>query len=80
MTGGEGREVDNTIRVDSLGGDHRRELRLCIVESLLLRGLLLQRSKDPQRLQLVVHCTLNQRKDVSHLEPSIEELGRNKHS
>ena len=61
MTGSERREVDNAIEADSLRGNHSnhwRELRLCVIESLLLRGLLLQRSEDSLRLQLVVHGAL----------------------
>tara|TARA_B110000046_G_scaffold161277_1_gene174908 strand:- start:7 stop:210 length:204 start_codon:yes stop_codon:yes gene_type:complete len=65
--------------IDSLGGDHWRELQLGLVEGQLLCGLLLQRSEDSLRLQLVVYCALDQSNDVSNLEPSIEELGRHKH-
>ena len=56
--GSERREVDSAIGVDSLRGDHWRELRLGVTESLLLRGLLLQCSEDSLRLQLVVHGAL----------------------
>ena len=86
MTGSERREVDNAIEADSLRGNHSnhwRELRLCVIESLLLRGLLLAASAQrgfaappAGRARCLVYY---QRKNVSHLKPSIEELSRHKH-